>query len=201
MTSPSARSRPGTTPDGAPTTDTLTVLRTQFELVRALAEVHLDPLTDEDLLWAPTANHWTVRRDEHGAWRPDWDLDEDGREPDSVPAPTGAWISWHLGWWWTTARDHLRGHEPPAREDVHWPGSAAGTVAWLRGLAEDWRALLTDLADDPDALDTPAPFPWPPDSGHTVADSLAWANAELMKNVAELGQLRMLRAADALRAG
>jgi hypothetical protein len=29
----------------------------------------------------------------------------------------------------------------------------------------------------------------------TVAQMLGWANAELMKNIAELGQLRLLRAA------
>ncbi|RII09219.1 DinB superfamily protein [Streptomyces sp. YIM 130001] len=183
------------TDTGAPTL--ATVLRNQFELTWALAEVHLGPLTDDDLLRAPAANHWTVRRDGDGTWRPDWDLDEDGREPDPVPALTGAWVSWHLGWWWTTARDHLRGLEPPRREDVTWPGAATETVIWLRGLADDWRTLLTDLGNDPDALAAPAPYPWPPGSDRTVADTLAWANAELMKNVAELGQLRMLRHADA----
>ncbi|MBP2370992.1 DinB family protein [Pseudonocardia parietis] len=177
-------------------TDTLTVLRNQFELVWALAEVHLATLTDDDLLWVPATNHWTVRRGDDGSWLPDWDLDEAGREPDPVPALTGAWVSWHLGWWWTTAHDHLRGLDPPRREDVHWPGSATGTIEWLRGLADDWRALLVDLGNDTNALDVPAPFPWPPDSGHSVGDTLAWANAELMKNIAELGQLRMLHTAD-----
>jgi hypothetical protein len=177
-------------------TDTLTVLRNQFELVWALAEVHLDTLTDDDLLWAPTTNHWTVRRGQDGVWRPDWDLDEAGREPDPVPGLTGAWVSWHLGWWWTTTRDHLRGLEPPRREDVAWPGSAAETIGWLRGLADDWRALLVHLGNDTNTLEAPAPFPWPPGSARSVGDTLAWANAELMKNVAEIGQLRMLRNAD-----
>ncbi|WP_407071049.1 hypothetical protein [Streptomyces cellulosae] len=50
---------------------------------------------------------------------------------------------------------------------------------------------MTTLADltEPD-LDATTPFPWPTDSGHTVADMLAWANIEVMKNAAEIGQLR-----------
>lgn len=41
--------------------------------------------------------------------------------------------------------------------------------------------------------DRPAPYPWLEGSDRTVADSVAWVNAELMKNVAEIGQPRMLR--------
>ena len=37
----------------------------------------------------------------------------------------------------------------------------------------------------------------PDDREYTVAHMLAWVNAELMKNVAEIGQLRLLRAASA----
>ncbi len=66
-------------------------------------------------------------------------------------------------------------------------------VDWLRGLHADWIAELDRLTDAD--LDAPAPFPWPADSGMTVAQMLGWANVELMKNTAELGQLRLLRAA------
>lgn len=51
--------------------------------------------------------------------------------------------------------------------------------------------MLDNLTDDD--LDTVAPFPWQ-DSEHTVGHLLGWVNAELMKNGAEIGQLRMLRA-------
>ena len=170
------------------------LMRTQFDLVWALAEYHLTLLTDDDLLWAPPATiHWTVRRGGDGRWRPDWDLTADGVEPDPVPVPTAGWASWHLGWWWSTTLDHLRHRAPRERETVDWPGSADTTVAWLHGLRDQWVLLLDGL--DECALDTPAPHPWPSGSGHTVADTLAWVNAELMKNVAEIGQLRMMRAA------
>jgi hypothetical protein len=44
-------------------------------------------------------------------------------------------------------------------------------------------------------LDAIAPFPWPSRPDRTVADMVAWVNAELMKNVAEIGQQRILRTA------
>ena len=59
----------------------------------------------------------------------------------------------------------------------------------LRGLREEWIALLPTLD-----LSAPSTFPWPDRTlGHTVT----WVNAELMKNVTEIGQLRLLRAAAA----
>jgi hypothetical protein len=63
----------------------------------------------------------------------------------------------------------------------------------LRGLHADWLVVLDRLTEAD--LAASAPFPWPPDAGMTVAQMLGWANAELMKNTAELGQLRLLRAA------
>ncbi|MGU3499212.1 hypothetical protein [Mycobacterium sp. C31M] len=36
---------------------------------------------------------------------------------------------------------------------------------------------------------------WTPDTDRTVADTALWLNVELAKNAAEIGQLRLLRAA------
>ena len=73
---------------------------------------------------------------------------------------------------------------------------ARPTVEWLRGLRTDWLAVLDELTDA--ELDATAPFPWQNDPEHTVAHMVGWVNAELMKNVAEIGQLRLLRAASAV---
>ncbi|WP_233558883.1 DinB family protein [Micromonospora radicis] len=70
----------------------------------------------------------------------------------------------------------------------------AATIEWLRQLRAEWLDVLGGLSDAD--LDEVAPFPWPHDPAHTVAHLLAWVNAELMKNVAEIGQLRLLHAAD-----
>jgi hypothetical protein len=66
----------------------------------------------------------------------------------------------------------------------------------LRGLRENWLAVLDRLTDAD--LDATAPFPWPEDSERTVAHMVAWVNSELMKNAAEIGQLRLLRAASSV---
>jgi DinB superfamily len=164
------------------------LLRWQFDLTWSLAELHLDLLATEDFLWEPAPHCWTVRRGADGSWVPDWA----DTEPDPVPVPTIGWVTWHLGWWWTVTVDHATGRKPHERTAVAWPGPAA-TVEWLRGLHDEWLAVLDRLTEAD--LAAPAAFPWPADAGMTVAQMLAWANAELMKNTAELGQLRLLRAA------
>ncbi|MEV0607245.1 DinB family protein [Polymorphospora rubra] len=169
------------------------LLRWQFDLTWSLFEYHLERLEPADHLWEPAPLHWTVRAGHDGGWVPDWAESES--EPDPVPVPTVAWITWHLGWWWTVTIDHARGRTPPDRTGIRWPGDGAAAVAWLRDLRTEWLAVLDRLTDAD--LDRPAPFPWPADSGLTVAHMIGWANAELMKNVAEIGQLRLLRAARA----
>ncbi|MEH1102894.1 DinB family protein [Micromonospora sp. CPCC 205561] len=166
------------------------LLRWQFDLTWSLFEYHLERLDVADFLWEPAANCWTLRRGPDGAWTPDWA----DTEPDPVPVPTVGWLTWHVGWWWTVAADHLAGRAARARTDVGWPGAGEPCVAWLRRLRTEWLGLLERLTDAD--LDGPAPFPWQDDPAYTVAHTIGWVNAELMKNVAEIGQLRLLRAAD-----
>lgn len=166
----------------------LALLHWQFELTWSLLEVHLGQLEPDDHLWEPATPCWTVRPDTDGHWVPDWQVPE----PDPPPVPTIAWLTWHIGWWWCGAIDHQHGRKPRRRTEIVWPGSGETAVAWLRDLRTDWLVVLDGLTDAD--LDTITPFPWQ-DSEHTVANMVAWVNAELMKNGAEIGQLRMLRAA------
>ncbi|RZQ62483.1 DinB family protein [Amycolatopsis suaedae] len=161
------------------------LMRWQFDLTWQLFEYHLGRLRAGDFLAEPAPVCWTMRPDGDG-WVPDWAE----TEPDPVPVPTIGWVTWHLGWWWTVTADHLSGREPRRREDVAWPGPGEPAIAWLRDLRTRWLAVLDSLSDAD--LDGPAPFPFP-DSGLTVAHTLGWVNAELMKNVAEIGQLRLVR--------
>ncbi|GAA2637790.1 DinB family protein [Streptomyces vastus] len=167
------------------------LLRRQFELTWSLFEYHLERLEPEDFLWEPTPHCWTVRPNQDGTWVPDWAE----TEPEPVPVPTIGWLSWHIGWWWSVSIDHARGRTPRERTEITWPGDGTAAVEWLRGLRGDWLAVLDRLTDTD--LDATAPFPWQNDPEHTIAHMLAWANAELMKNVTEIGQLRLLRAASA----
>jgi hypothetical protein len=171
-----------------PVVSRLDLLRWQFELTWSLLELHLAELRAEDFLWEPAEHCWTVRPDggpgRDGRWLPDWDE----AELSPIPVPTIGWVTWHIGWWWSVTLDHAYGRPVRAREEITWP--ADGTVEWLRGLRSEWLAVLGTLD-----LDAPAPFPWQNDPSMTVAHMVAWVNAELMKNSAELGQLRLLRAA------
>ncbi|MFI8434551.1 DinB family protein [Streptomyces sp. NPDC079020] len=164
------------------------LLRWQFDLTWSLFDYHLDRLEPEDFLWEPAGLCWTVRRGSDGTWVPDWAESE----PTPVPVPTSGWISWHIGWWWSVTIDHLQGRVPREREEITWPGDGEAAVAWLRDLRTDWLSVLERLTDAD--LDAVAPFSWHNDPAHTVAHTVAWVNAELMKNVAEIGQLRLLRA-------
>ncbi|MFF5180720.1 DinB family protein [Micromonospora sp. NPDC000316] len=162
------------------------VLQWQFDLTWSLFEYHLERLESADFLWEPAAHCWTVRPTDDGRSMPDWA----DAEPDPVPVPTIGWITWHIGWWWTVALDHVQGRPPRERTEIAWPGGDKA-VAWLRDLRTEWLEVLARL-DDAD-LDGTAPFPWQGDPAHTVAHMLAWVNAELMKNAAEIGQLRLMR--------
>lgn len=166
----------------------LDLLRWQFDLTWSLFEYHLDRLEPEDFLWEPATVCWTVRRTDDGTWVADWAESE----PDPVPVPTIGWLSWHIGWWWSVAIDHAQGRALRERSEITWPGAGKPAVDWLRGLREDWLAALGRFTDAD--LDSTAPFPWQNDPRHTLAHMVAWVNAELMKNVAEIGQLRLQRA-------
>ncbi|MDG9676805.1 DinB family protein [Micromonospora sp. DH14] len=167
----------------------LALLRWQFDLTWSLFEYHLERLDAADALWEPAAHCWSVRQGVDGTWVPDWA----DTEPDPVPVPTIGWLTWHVGWWWTVAMHHLRGVPAPDRTAVAWPGPGEPSVAWLRGLRTEWLGLLDQLGERD--LDRTATFPWPDGTDHTVTHTIGWVNAELMKNVAEIGQLRLMRAA------
>jgi hypothetical protein len=142
----------------------------QFDLAWALADLHLAALVDDDFLWEPAPLCWTVRPDAAGVWRPDFAE----VEPDPIPVPTIAWLTWHIDWWWSTTIDRVTAAPPRDRTDVTWPGTGSAAVTRIRELAARWRELIA-TADAKTAL---------------------WVNVELTKNISEIGQLRLLRAAE-----
>jgi len=168
-------------------TPPLPLLRWQFDLTWSLLELHLADLTDDDCRWEPAPACWSVRPGPDGRWYADWV----SPEPDPPPVATIGWVSWHIGWWWTRTLAGLAGTPAPEPQRLPWPGGAAGTVAWLGRLRADWLAVLDRLTEDD--LAAPAAYPWRDRPDRTVGHTVAWVNAELMKNTAEIGQLRLLR--------
>ena len=167
------------------------LLRWQFDLAWSFFEYHLERLEEADFLFEPGPLAWTMHAQPDGRWTPDWAESA----PDPIPVPTIAWTSWHLGWWLSSALEHSGGRAALDPLEVAWPGVGEPAVAWLRDLGAQWAAVLDALDDD--TLDGAASFPWPPDAERTVADMAAWVNAELMKNAAEIGTVRLLRASGA----
>lgn len=162
------------------------LLRDQLAIAWALLEHHLQNVTDEDLMWPPAPLNWTMHRNSNG-WEPDWA----DTEPLPTPVPTVAWLTWHLGWWWTTATAHLNRSVIPQRKEISWPGTATGTVEWLTRIHADYHTTLLQQQD----LGANSAFPWAGEADRTLADMAAWVNIELMKNAAEIGQLLILRRA------
>jgi hypothetical protein len=162
----------------------LETLQWQFGLAWRLAGYHLPALTDAACLWEPARQCWTVHQGADGKWRPDWAE----TEPDPVPATTIGWLTWHLIWWWSGALRAVRDESAIPREEVFWPGSADGVREKLEMLSRDWSAMLAGLTDAD--LEKPFAHPWTEPRPFRIA--LAWANAELMKNVAEIGTMRHL---------
>ena len=171
-------------------TNVVPILRTQFTTTWSLLQLHLDTLSDEDCHWspAPPEHTWSVSRNEQGRWAPDW-VDT---EPDPLPVATIGWLTWHIGWWWSTAIAHVTDQPVPDRDTLDWPGSAEGVRVWLADLHDQW----TDFLDGASVhrMAEQATYPWPARPDRAVADTAAWVNIELMKNTAEIGQLRLTRA-------
>lgn len=169
-------------------TSRIDLLARQLDIAWALFEHHLAQLDDDAFLWEPSPISWSVRRNVEGRWVADWQVPE----PDPVPTPTIAWLTWHMGYWWeTTLGCCFRSGTVPERQEITWPGSAAAATAWLRDLYREWRENLDALRDDElDARDRTAGLPW--GQGETLANVLAWLNVELTKNVAEIGAVHHL---------
>ena len=159
------------------------LLLQQLEIPWALASgYYLPGLTDEIAHWRPSANTVGLVARE-GSFYPEWPDEE--QEP--ISDTTVGWLLWHMEWWWSGAVEGTRGGRSPGPGEFAWSGSAGASRARLTGLHDKWVAILTtsDLS-----LSCTAPFPTP----QPLSVIAAWLNVELMKNVAELGQLMRLRA-------
>ncbi|GLF97404.1 DinB family protein [Streptomyces yaizuensis] len=168
----------------------------QLDMVWALFEHHAGAIDDEACLWEPAPGAWSVRPGVDGRWVADWEVP--GPEP--VPVTTVGWLTWHIGYWWTTTLGHCFGDGAPAREDIAWPGDAGAAVRWIGALKEEWRTALLGLADgELDSTERTRGLPW--GEGLPLSAVAAWLNFELAKNVAEIGSVLHLRGALAAGGG
>lgn len=162
----------------------------QFETAWKLTNYHLDGLSIEECLWRPT--HWGlhVSQASDGKWRADWP-DHEGYE---IGPPSIAWLTWHIGFWWSMVLNHSFGDGTLSRENVMWPGDADLVRQWLGQLQEGWRVVLEQITDDDPR--SPQRTRWP-FQDRPFGDVVAWVNVELVKNAAEIGYARFLYAVSA----
>jgi hypothetical protein len=171
---------------------TRSVLLRQFDTAWQLTGYHLNGLTTEECLWRPARVGLHVRQDDGGRWRGEWPE----HEGYTLGPPSIAWVTWHMGFWWSMALDHSFGDATLGVDDVTWPGSADGVREWLSGMAARWRAGIESLS--PEELQSAERTRWP-FTDRPFADVVAWATVELTKNAAELGYARFLYGASADR--
>jgi hypothetical protein len=83
----------------------------QLDTAWKLASFHLEGLTTDECLWRPAAKGLHVKRERDGTWRADWPE----REAYEIGPPSIAWLTWHVGFWWSMAIDHSFGGGTLAR--------------------------------------------------------------------------------------
>ena len=157
----------------------------QLDIAWALTTYHLEGLSTEECLRRPAAKGLHVQQGPDGVWRADWP-DHEGYD---LGPPSIAWLTWHIGFWWSMTIDHSFGDGTLTREDVAWPGSADAARTWIGDLHDRWRSELERLSNDD--LRSTERTRWPVQD-RPFADVIAWVNVELMKNAAEIGYARFL---------
>ncbi|MFD6885739.1 DinB family protein [Streptomyces sp. NPDC059957] len=159
------------------------------------------PMTDEEYLWEPVPDCWSVRRRTDGpgaratvlAGAGDW-----GRDAAAYPHPwpppftTIAWRLSHLTEMLALRADHTAGSRGLTRADQRVEGGAAAAVAGFDSAAAAWRGAL--LSVDEAALDTVGycTYPHGSDAEEPFVDIAWWVNQELLHHGAEIALIRDL---------
>ena len=159
----------------------------QFETAWQLTTFHLEGLSTEECLWRPADEGLHVHQAPDGTWRADWPEHE---RYDLGPSSI-AWLTWHLGFWWSMVLDHSFGDGALSRENVTWPGDADAVRAWIGGFQARWQTMLGQVTDAEMRSSQRTRWPF---QDRPFGDVIAWANVELTKSAAEIGYARFLYA-------
>jgi hypothetical protein len=154
----------------------------------------LTGLSDEEFLWAPAPDAWTVRPNPAGGRNL---IDVEVWAPTGDPAPprTIAWSVGHLGSGVANRADWLVGSHSKTAEDYDWPLRADEGVRFMfDGLAQ-WRAGLATMTDrDLDTVGRSA-FPDGLDPELPLIEIVWWVTKELTWHAADIWYVRDLFAA------
>lgn len=158
----------------------------QFDIACQMLDFHLHDMDNGTCLWRPGGRGLHVTESQ-GIWKADWPENEDY----GMGASSIAWTTWHILFWWSMVFDHSFGSGTLTKEAVLWPGSAQAVKAEIELLEDKWRSLLSTLTDD--ELKSSSRTKWPFEN-RPFYELAAWLNLELMKNAAEIGYCRFMKA-------
>ncbi|HEX7169067.1 MAG TPA: DinB family protein [Acidimicrobiales bacterium] len=107
----------------------------------------LDGLTDDEYLWEPVANCWSLRPRDAGTWR----VDIVSPPPDPAPFTTIAWRLAHLIQCYGQRRNAVMLSVDDAEDDVPWlvrrSGAASEAIDALETAHERWTQVTAQLDD------------------------------------------------------
>ena len=178
-------------------TDRVGLLLDQLETSVGMTKDRLAGLTDEEYLWEPAEDAWSIRRRGEsrgsrpygaGAWQIDF-----GDRPDPEPVTTIAWRLGHLismfndRWEWTFGSRSIA----PEVNTAFTP-SVADALTELWAGADRWAAGLATLTDE--QLDTIGygQYPYGLDPQLPIISIFWWMNREFIHHAAEVALLRDL---------
>jgi hypothetical protein len=163
-------------------------------------DVEVPTMTDDEYLWEPVPNCWSIRPRTAGpgpgatrlAGAGEWGRDSANPNPTPPPFTTIAWRLGHLSEMLTLRADHTVGSHSLTADGYHFHGTAAEGIAAFEAGAAAWREALVS-ADDT-ALDTVghSRYPYGSDPEDVFIGTVWWVNQELLHHAAEIALLRDL---------
>jgi uncharacterized damage-inducible protein DinB len=130
------------------------VLAAQMDEVWARFRGCLEGLEDDEFFWEPVPACWTIHQAEDGRW---W-VDYETPDPEPPPFTTIAWRLVHVASCKVMYYDHAFGEGKLTWDDLSFPGTATGAIAWLEEGHARLRAVLDTLTNAD--LDVPRATNW-----------------------------------------
>ena len=119
------------------------ILAAQMDEVWARFRGRLEGLEDNEFFWEPVPGCWTIHQAEYGRW---W-VDYETPAPEPPPLTTIAWRLVHVASCKVMYHEHAFGEGKLTWDDLTFPGTAAGAIAWLEEGHACLRAVLDTLSD------------------------------------------------------
>lgn len=171
-----------------PTSDSKAVVLDHCDTVWHQLHHRLAGLDDDEYLWAPVADVWTVRRTESGT------VVVEGcgqRDLDPAPVTTIAWRMWHIAVdCLDSYADRFLGCTGARVEGATWHLAATDGIADLESAWANFRDGMGDL--DADRWWSPIGEAFGPYSEHSSCDLVLHALQEVTHHGAEIALLRDL---------